>query len=440
MKDKEKITYEKIEIDEKTGEPIITCVPASDIKDSFTESEKATLSDEELESVGQQLIMNKVFGIEEEKENDSVSKNQALFKKIWSTLFILFAGGVIGITAYNDFFSGNKDLPTFGELIGVLGDNIMYLGFAFIALFFCFFLKGTKLSFFCKKETGKWHFKTCFGTGIIGQYYNNVTPLAAGGQAFEIRHLAKHGVQGGVAASLPIASFFLQQFAFVLLAIISLILYEKNTLEAPQMLRVFPEGLTVLAIIGIICCFTVPFLVVLFSLFPRITQKIVSLIIWLGAKLGLVKNLKELNYKMTKYILQNAKALRKFVRNPFTLFFSLILGIGENLALCSIAYFSLRFFGYDLPLVDGFTEWMQVCVVCILLYAAISFIPTPGNSGAADLSFYLLFQSGLHSIGNVAFPALFTWRLLSFYSFIIVGFIFTRISRAKERKRLKYQS
>ncbi|MBQ7924256.1 MAG: flippase-like domain-containing protein, partial [Clostridia bacterium] len=79
----------------------------------------------------------------------------------------------------------------------------------------CFVLKGAKLSVFCKSMTGKFHFKTCFETGIIGHYYNNVTPLAVGGRPFEIYHLSKHGVRGGVATSLPIATFFLNQFAFV---------------------------------------------------------------------------------------------------------------------------------------------------------------------------------------------------------------------------------
>ena len=438
-KEKEKITYEKIEIDERTGEPIIIDVPIKEVKDNFSEKRKPCLDDpNERESIGNQLIMNKVFGIEEEKPTDDpVAKKQALFKKITSTLFIMFVGIILGVTAYNDFFSGKKELPSFSELMGVLGSNVMYLGFAILALIFCLFFKGFKLSFLCKMGTGKWHFRTCIGTAVIGQYYNNVTPLAVGGQPFEIYHLSKNGVQGGAAASLPIACFFLHQFSFVLIALVSLFVYNSNALGAPDMLRFFPESLTIMAIIGMICCFAVPFIVVIFCILPRISHRIVYFVLWLGAKIGLVKDLKALDFKMTKNILQNSKALKAFVKNPFTLVVSLLMSFGENLALYSIAYFSLRFFGYDLPLVDGFTEWMQVCVVCVLLYAAISFIPTPGNSGAADLSFYLLFESGLQSIGNVAFPALLVWRFLSFYSFIIIGFTFNKILIAKERRKLK---
>lgn len=436
-KNKEKIVYEKIEIDENTSEPIIVDVPIKDVEDNFEKHEPLPPPHEDMESAGNQIIMNKLFGLEDDKEDENVSKRQKLFKKISSWFFVLFVGIVLGVTAYNDFFSGNKELLSLSALLQVLRENAVYLLLCLFALLCSYLLKGFKLSFFCKRETGKWHFKTCVGTATIGHYYNYITPLAVGGQPFEIYHLSKNGVHGGVAASLPIASFFLQQFAFVLLAIASLVLYNTNALNAPQMLRFFPAGLTVLAIVGIVCCFTVPFLVVLFCIFPKISYKIVYFVIWLGSKIGLVKDKDALLKKTNENILQNSKSLKHFVSNPFVLIVSLLISIGENLALCSIAYFSLKFFGYSLVGNGGIVEWAQVCVVCMLLYAAISFIPTPGNSGAADLSFYLLFESGLASIGNVAFPALMTWRFFSFYSYIIIGFIFTKVNKAKEKKKKK---
>lgn len=433
-KNKEKIVYEKIEIDENTSEPIIVDVPIKDVEDNFEKHEPLPPPHEDMESAGNQIIMNKLFGLEDEKEDENVSKRQRLFKKLSSWFFVLFVGIVLGVTVYEDFFSG-KEVLSLSEMMGVLGNNIQYFIYSVVALIFCYLLKGVKLSFFCKRETGKWHFKTCLGTATIGHYYNYITPLAVGGQPFEIYHLSKNGVHGGVAASLPIASFFLQQFAFVLLAIASLVLYNTNALNSPQTLQFLDAGLTAVAIVGIVCCFTVPFLVVLFCILPRISYKIVYFVIWLGSKIGLVKDRRTLNYKMTKSILQNSKSLKSFVSNPFVLIVSLLISIGENLALCSIAYFSLKFFGYSLVGNGGIVEWAQVCVVCMLLYSAISFIPTPGNSGAADLSFHYFFKKGLGSIGGVAFPATMLWRFMSFYSFIIIGFIFTKVNKAKEKKK-----
>jgi uncharacterized protein (TIRG00374 family) len=111
----------------------------------------------------------------------------------------------------------------------------------------------------------------------------------------------------------------------------------------------------------------------------------------------------------------------------------LIVGFCEQICSCSIAFFTLKFFGFDLLNAITGLEWILVVQICFLLYSAISFIPTPGNSGAADLSFFWLFSAGLS--GGFAFPAMMTWRILSYYSFIIIGFIFAKSKKYSDRKK-----
>ena len=71
----------------------------------------------------------------------------------------------------------------------------------------------------------------------------------------------------------------------------------------------------------------------------------------------------------------------------------------------------------------------------MILFASVSFIPTPGNSGAADLSFFLIFDAGLYA--GLAFPAMATWRLFCFYSYIIIGFIFATLKKRSDSKKEK---
>ncbi len=434
-------TVTKIEIDEKTNEPVFVQVSLDHIKKDAelalenSKIEKADFVEKKSDkSVGKQLVINRVFGIDSEEEQKNISKRQKKYKLIFSLIFIVFVVGVLSFTFYRDFFASGREAPSWAQLYEILKTSWHHIVFALISLLFCFVFKGLKLSIMCKTLTGKFHFKTCLETGIIGHYYNCVTPLAVGGQPFEIYHLSKHGVHGGAASSMPIAAFFLNQFGFVSLGIVALSLLKSNTLHIPEtILSVFPDTFTVLAVIGLVCCILMPLLILIFSLMPSIGSRLVHLVMWLGSKLRLIKNPKETTYKTIKTVYHNSRCLKKITANPFVFLLAYIISILEWLSLCSIAYFTLKFFGYDIVDTYGLLEWAQIILLCLILYSAISFIPTPGNSGAADLSFFLLFETGLFA--GLAFPAMVIWRSLSFYSFIVIGFIFAVLKKKADHRR-----
>ena len=418
MINNDKSTYEQFEIDEKTSKII-----AVDLNDCHPVKEKKqtdrTKTKEKMKTIGKQLVMSQLLGIDE-----TTNKRQRIFKTVCSAMFIVLVLAVLAWTFINDFGSG-EPLPSGKVLLGTFGSNWYFLLFALASVGACYLLKGFKLSIMCKSMTKKWHFKTCIETAAFGIYYNNVTPLAVGGQPFEIRYLSRHGVHGGVASSLPIATFFLNQLAFVILGIVSLVLFSFNGLNIPmEMVDATPTVTSILAIVGLALCIFMPILVVTFSLMPRVGATLVRFVFYLGNKLRIIKNPEQLKYKTTKTVIHNSKCLKKIATNPLVFISSFLISFGEQLANCSVAYFTLKFFGFNWP-AQNFAEWAQVIQLCLILYAAISFIPTPGNSGAADLSFYLLFKTGLSGSGysGFAFPAMITWRFLSFYLYILIGFI-----------------
>ena len=161
--------------------------------------------------------------------------------------------------------------------------------------------------------------------------------------------------------------------------------------------------------------------------------QIVRFIVYLGAKFKFIKEPEKQKIKFTKNVLQNSRSLKKLAKNPLVLISSILVSFAENLALSSICYFTLRFFGFDIVDTGGLIEWLMLVEICLILYAGISFIPTPGNSGAADLSFYVVFATALAKTSS-AFVAMLSWRILSFYSFIIIGFIFTSVGRRRRKK------
>ena len=193
------VKFSVIDVDEQTAEPKLVELSREEYELRVAESGDAhsapfTVSDENAESVGKQIVMNKVFGID---EKESVSKRQKIFKRITTILFFVLVGGVLCWTAYNDFFSGKKELPSPEYLYSIFSTRWFYLLFAFFSLACCYFFKALKHSLLAKKLKGKWRFGLCLDTAVIGLYYNYVTPLAVGGQPFEIYNLTKNGFSVG---------------------------------------------------------------------------------------------------------------------------------------------------------------------------------------------------------------------------------------------------
>ncbi len=435
-KNKKKTIVNKIEIDENTAEPIIVEVSdkeiskqgkAGEIKEAnFFEDAKSA------RSVGKQMVMNGL-GLSQ-KENEQINKRQKIFKISLTVLFIVFVVGVFIFTFYKDFFGRKDPIPTWKELLSILAVGWKYFLLGVCALFLCYLFKALKLSILCKSLTGKFHFKTCFETGIIGHYYNYITPLAVGGQPFEIYHLAKHGVHGGAASALPIATYVLNQFGFAIMGLTFMIMFKDNSLKmSDKLYSTFPTAFTIMSIIGLFFCFLMPLLISIFSLMPRFGAMLVKFAMNVGGKLRIVKDPKKTTYKTTKSIVHNTKCLKKIFTKPIPAIVCFILSFLEHVASASIAYFALKTFGFDSGTQNIALEWLQIVQIVLMLTFAVSFIPTPGNAGAADLSFYLLFSTSLAA--GLGFPAMMLWRLMGFYSFIVIGFMFATLKKRSDKRK-----
>ena len=433
-KSKKQISVNKIEIGEN-AEPIIVPATDKDIEEDIVYDKKVVEQYEAEHSIGKQLKMNSVF-----VDDNSIEKRQLILKRVVTILFFVVVFGVLAYTFYDDFFASPEPV-SWSAIFGVVAKKWYYGIFALISLALCYIFKGAKMSVLCKTATGKWHFKTCLQTGVVGHYYNYVTPLAVGGQPFEIYHLSKHGVTGGTAVSLPVATYFMHQLAFVILGVLSLVLFSVDAFMIVENFKDVAGAITLLyamAMIGLVLCLLTPVGVLLFCLFPKFGSRIVGWAIKVGGKLKFVKDVNETTAKTVKNLETNAKCLKKISRTPLAFWSATFISFLEHLALCSIAYFTLKLFGFDLmPNPNGLMEWVCVVVLSMIIYSAVSFIPTPGNAGAADLSFFALFKSCILpcvSVAGISFIAMLFWRILSYYAFIIIGFILLRRWKRKDKK------
>ena len=419
-KDNEPI-YNKIEID-NDGEPTFVSVNASDIPEEISDTDIQPVETKN-KKPSKRVIMHEFFGID---TNKPVEKHKKVAKTIIYCLFIAFVIGVLVYTAIDDFSGSGEssaDLPTISE---ILLANWYYIFFAFFSIFVFMIVRGLQRAFASKTIVGNFYFKISFASGFIGQMYNYITPLAAGGQPFEITYYKKNTDIGtGQATSIVISTYLINQMAFITVGLSALILYRFDflgfsELHIPDLLS---SAILSLAIIGLILSAIIPITLAVFSLFPRVGGSIATFITFIGTKLKLIKNPKKFKYSFLKNVYINSRGLKTIFSHPLVLITNFLLSLMEQLAIVSVAYFTLRSFGFDWNSWNIW-EWSQVVVVCTIINCAVSFIPTPGSSGAADLSFYAFFAKNLSS--GLAFPTMILWRIISYYLVILLGFILLR--------------
>lgn len=78
-------------------------------------------------------------------------------------------------------------------------------------------------------------------------------------------------------------------------------------------------------------------------------------------------------------------------------------------------------------------NWLEMLCLTIFTYCSVTFIPTPGNTGAAEVGFYAVF-AGLQS----TFWVTMLWRVLSYYSILLIGLcviVFTPLKRKIQNAR-----
>ena len=406
----------------------------------LVKSETEKVLDESLQSIKQASKTTDINDLEIETnktvEPPTVIENKKGGKKkfIFYAFFITICVSCLVFTAFRDFQNADKQSLSFGELFSILGAHWYYVIFALLSALLLYFFDSFKISLMLKTFTGKWNYKLSLHTSVLTKYYDNITPFASGGQPFAIYSLNKNGVKGGVAAAIPVVAIFVMQVIFVIMSIGAVICDHFAVFSSHQILS---PATTVMAIIGIVMNAAVPVAVIIFSSTPKIGVGIVKFFLLLGHKMHLVKEPHVILAKTVKAINNYITCMKAvFSKHKLMLLGEFVASLFLQIANCSIIFFTLKAFGYDDPNVSFIMEWITLIVWSMILYCVVSFIPTPGNSGATEVSFsemfsFLLVQTGL------CFSATIMWRLLCFYMVIIIGAITVNVTRMRKRKNKK---
>lgn len=344
---------------------------------------------------------------------DKQKKRKKILKIVATVAIVVIIAAIIVFTAVHDFSGENVDLK---QIFSLIGSRWYYL-VALLGLFFATILLETlKLFFMIRKTTRTYKFGTAFNCAVLGKFYDYVTPLGSGGQPFQIYYLAKHGVPGGPAGAIPIGSLFLTQFTFVICAIVAF------CVGVPT--KIVPLAVQIVAYCGAVFYIAVPLFLVVFSFFPKAGNRVIDWGVNVLAKIRICKNPDKWKQKGHTALENNKNNMTILFKSKRVLIVGGFFSLLYNVALCSLPYFSLLLFP-DALAAYGWTPswelWFEVLRITLFIYCAITFIPTPGNSGAADGTFYGLFRGILASVAGASFTCMMVWRIYSFYSYLLLG-------------------
>lgn len=331
-------------------------------------------------------------------------------KAIWQ-LVLVFAIGAASIW----YFSRSINFTLL--MNGLKQADLSWLFLAFVVVVFTWVLESLALMALAPKQNGRLPFKTSFYTTMIGQLFNQITPLASGGQPAQLYVLVKRGMDAGRATSILLIKFLVFQVVLVgSFSIILLFAYSYLAEALPNMKFLILIGYVIHASI-----IAVLLLVVLHhrlaAFLARTLLKPVSLVNKGKARSWRLK----LDDSLTRYHKQS----KVIIQNKTRLVLASVFTCAQL-----VCFFSVPFFIFQAFHVESISLFISTAYhAFIMMFASV--VPTPGGSGAAEFTFNGLFQSFM-SAEHLLLSLLF-WRVLTAYVAVLIGVFLTGISTRKKQ-------
>lgn len=334
-----------------------------------------------------------------------------------SALLLIFNLLVIAVIVVVEVTS-NRQSVDISTVLAAWKKNWYFLIALFALVAFYYACLTAKISTLIKGVTGRARRKLSFSTAVLGKYYDNVTPFGSGGQPFQMFNLGRK-LDVGLATSVPIADFIVNQLMFTLMAI-AVFIINPAVMDGNEFLRIA-------AYVGAGFYAVVPIAVIVFSVFPGVIRSLAKFFCKAGYKLRLVKDLDGAILKATGGVQKYSDSLVSVGKKKGNLVCNAVISAIAWIALNSMPYLVLRSCGVN-------ADYFNTVCMSFFVYAAITVVPTPGNAGAAEGAFYVIFQS---LSGGFLFWGTMLWRFCVYYFSLISGLSVTVYQYFKANKKEK---
>ena len=332
----------------------------------------------------------------------AVSKRSGKKKKVWNiVMFLINVCVIAGIFTYQIVAGDFVSLTEISIDVGYLFVCIALVGVALV-------VDTGPISYLINKACKRPRFALSFKTNICGRYYDAITPLAAGGQPFQVTYLRSRDVPATPSLSIPMAKLFFEQLVWFIICTISLIVSFVNYSQ-------FSSLVNISSYIGFVLTFAMLFLTIFLSVSKNVGKKLVAKTLKLLQKMKIVKNYEKQYQRVSNYVEDYQNIMRAYVKNKKD-FIVMFLCMAARIVLI----YSLPFFIYCT--FNGYAPelyWLFM-VMGVLIDLASSFIPLPGGTGMNEVSYVAMFAP--YFADGALIWAMLLWRFFTYYLYLILGF------------------
>lgn len=254
---------------------------------------------------------------------------------------------------------------------------------------------------------------------MIGQFFNAITPLSGAGQPVQAYVMVKDGIKPGHAASIIIIKTFLHQFIIVVYSLTAFVL--RGPLFADRILHFY-----YFYVLGLLINIAFLLFYALFIYKKATAKKLLF---------SIFKLLKKMKFKKAEiWQVKVESEMESFGEGAALI--KTNMGIVIKLVIYQIVqftfYFSIPYFIHlavesnNVNALDMITAQSMIILISLL-------VPSPGATGGVEGLSYLFY--GMFFRQGYIIPVILIFRLLTYYSSIIIGGLFAVFAPEKPLKQ-----
>lgn len=262
-------------------------------------------------------------------------------------------------------------------------------------------------------------FRTYFRYILIGQFFGAVTPFSSGSQPSQVLAMNEDGIPMEISASILAIKFIIHELVYFIFLIISLAIKFSYFNEKIDYFYEF-------CVVGVAINLVIISMAILMSFTVKAPKKIMLIIYKIMKIFRIMKNYEENCNNLDNKILNFHKHATLILQYKKECFIAMILTAAQWMAYYIIPYFIYRSFSMNEVSI------LTMITAQVFLTMFMSCIPIPGAEGGAEAGFYVIYRL-FFSKSNLV-PAIFIWRIITYYFTILFGGVFTIIIPKKIKK------